>query len=928
VLLGLPAAGRVQGQQTPAPILGKTGDNLASGNAQWDLGSTDVTYKETLKQVWVLDSFSGPVPTIKTFNGEDLDDAPGTVLLTLPAEFQQAPVLGIAEIPHGDFRGKNLILIDPNFGASAAPSPLVGIFDDQGNLDPTAPFVQVVGLAEGAVLTAIDVNPEREQIVAYDVRNHQAYILDFGFTVESGPLDLLGGAHFFWDAWFLGSASRDNMHAGAGGVAFNGPNSLLVLSAFINVFEAHFVLEYDLAGSYTARAIDLSEAAGGGLDLEFAGMDTGAIGAEEAVFALNLANESVFGFRALLQPHPVPATLTACDVIAETGQYTLSWQGLTPEAADSFVIIENGVEVATLPQNATSYLSPAPLLGKAFLEVGVVKGGFLGGPRLVCQLENTRRVGLTGVDNDATQIENLGTLFGVAVTKRPATEADFRAYVVGSDTNNVLILDHRLMGLETLQLNPQVVSQGTNLAALGVALIESAGDDELVVIDPDGPQNNNIPSAGFYPVEGLNRGQRSREVNPVDLAALTPRPFLFDWDVNPTGGFVAAGIAPGTVQGQVEYVIVRLDSDEAGIRAVEMVPIPQRSLTPFATGLIGNCLSVLPSGNLLIAGGDTFAGTYTEALLTTPFTSNPATSVKPIGFAQGLVVLNQFPPFNFGPHLGPPEIYGLDVAFFPPEGARTEGIGVTYLTANDIRVITNPSLNQQISFGLNLLIHGETDAGAPDLVAEQLADTVLEAAAGAEVTTGVLRPALTPTSTIDYFYIVSNQSTDAAASAEVKLLLDGVEFAEGGVTADLPAGRYVRRAVPGRTERSVEVRVRNPGTGPASFKVIAGAMALGSSGGGMLFRRGDCDGTGANPQLTDAIFGLNYLFQSGRSPTCLDACDSDDNGQVNLTDMIFVLNYLFASGRQPPAPGPITCGPDGTEDEMVSCAYPQDACTG
>jgi len=85
------------------------------------------------------------------------------------------------------------------------------------------------------------------------------------------------------------------------------------------------------------------------------------------------------------------------------------------------------------------------------------------------------------------------------------------------------------------------------------------------------------------------------------------------------------------------------------------------------------------------------------------------------------------------------------------------------------------------------------------------------------------------------------------------------------------------------------------------------------------FRRGDADGDG-DVVITDAVFVLNYLFQSDRQPTCRDAADSNDDAVINLTDAVAVLNYLFQSGVPPADPGPTECGEDTTEDALPDCA--------
>ena len=84
------------------------------------------------------------------------------------------------------------------------------------------------------------------------------------------------------------------------------------------------------------------------------------------------------------------------------------------------------------------------------------------------------------------------------------------------------------------------------------------------------------------------------------------------------------------------------------------------------------------------------------------------------------------------------------------------------------------------------------------------------------------------------------------------------------------------------------------------------------------FRRGDCDRSGET-DLSDAIFGLNWLFLSGERPGCIDGCDSNDDGVVDISDASHILSYLFLGGTAPPPPGTRECGPDATDDAL-DCA--------
>jgi len=70
-----------------------------------------------------------------------------------------------------------------------------------------------------------------------------------------------------------------------------------------------------------------------------------------------------------------------------------------------------------------------------------------------------------------------------------------------------------------------------------------------------------------------------------------------------------------------------------------------------------------------------------------------------------------------------------------------------------------------------------------------------------------------------------------------------------------------------------------------------------------LFFRGDVDSSGLL-DLTDAVKILNYLFQGGSQPDCMETADVNNDTEVNLTDAVFLLTYLFLGGEPPTTPGP------------------------
>ena len=87
----------------------------------------------------------------------------------------------------------------------------------------------------------------------------------------------------------------------------------------------------------------------------------------------------------------------------------------------------------------------------------------------------------------------------------------------------------------------------------------------------------------------------------------------------------------------------------------------------------------------------------------------------------------------------------------------------------------------------------------------------------------------------------------------------------------------------------------------------------------ILFRRGDCNFDGTM-DIADPIGVLGYLFAGGRTPICMDACDTDDSQALDISDAIGALSFLFAGGLPPALLGPETPGVDPTRDCLAVCS--------
>ena len=72
------------------------------------------------------------------------------------------------------------------------------------------------------------------------------------------------------------------------------------------------------------------------------------------------------------------------------------------------------------------------------------------------------------------------------------------------------------------------------------------------------------------------------------------------------------------------------------------------------------------------------------------------------------------------------------------------------------------------------------------------------------------------------------------------------------------------------------------------------------------FIRGDVNSDG-KVDLSDVIYLLNFLYQSGPCPKCLTAAFINNDGNIDLSDAVYLQQYLFNGGPPPGAPFPI-CG--------------------
>ncbi len=63
---------------------------------------------------------------------------------------------------------------------------------------------------------------------------------------------------------------------------------------------------------------------------------------------------------------------------------------------------------------------------------------------------------------------------------------------------------------------------------------------------------------------------------------------------------------------------------------------------------------------------------------------------------------------------------------------------------------------------------------------------------------------------------------------------------------------------------------------------------------------GDFNGDGDGPNVSDLVFGVNYIFKGGEEPPYFWAADVNCEGNdINIADLVFMVNAIFKGGPEP-----------------------------
>jgi len=65
-------------------------------------------------------------------------------------------------------------------------------------------------------------------------------------------------------------------------------------------------------------------------------------------------------------------------------------------------------------------------------------------------------------------------------------------------------------------------------------------------------------------------------------------------------------------------------------------------------------------------------------------------------------------------------------------------------------------------------------------------------------------------------------------------------------------------------------------------------------------QRGDANGSGGSPNVSDITYLVSYLFMGGPPAPCADEGDTDNSGEINVSDLTYLVGYVFQGGPPPP----------------------------
>lgn len=66
---------------------------------------------------------------------------------------------------------------------------------------------------------------------------------------------------------------------------------------------------------------------------------------------------------------------------------------------------------------------------------------------------------------------------------------------------------------------------------------------------------------------------------------------------------------------------------------------------------------------------------------------------------------------------------------------------------------------------------------------------------------------------------------------------------------------------------------------------------------------GDIDHSGGEPDISDLVYLVDYMFTEGPPPPVVEAADvNNSGGDIDIADLIYLVDFMFTGGPPPVCP--------------------------
>lgn len=569
------------------------------------------------------------------------------------------------------------------------------------------------------------------------------------------------------------------------------------------------------------------------------------------------------GTRLFFQVPPVPPVLPIQMLSCVQVALNVSVGWTNPQAYDSLTVRRDGVVVATLAGNATSYLDVAPSAGNhAYSIIGSV----------------------------------------ATLSSAPVSCVVFVSTVTPVTNPTCVQFD------ENVQLQWQ---NGGGVAGGNYSNVEVRRGGDLIAVLPGNAQQylDVAPPLGLalYALTGVISGDSSAQATCViNVAPTNATDLVLDFTQDDGGATQSAAAIAEALGANSRVVNLAIVSSVADLTAlnidmndfervwVELGTFPNNKILSPAEGLMlaDYVADGMGGADLYLSGGDTFffdPQTALHALLELNATSDGFGSVANVqGLAGATCDLSLFTTKAFN---GEDDSVDRLVATGPGENILRANVGGNQYNTG----VFTPLMSGGAIIAQSCELGG---IGAPH-DRQELVLHFLEC-----FPSGFPPPvaSFTASPMSGVAPLTVNFASTSTGFIETSTWL----FGDGGIEV----GTSVTHTyfLPG----SYEVTLTVDGPGGTNILSLPGAVTVLPMG--VLFIRGDANNDGS-VNIGDAIAILDYLF-SGGTATCESAIDTNDDGSLNVADAIRVLGYLFSGSGDLPAPFP-SCNGDPTADGLT-----------